>query len=63
MDYDNTEIPTAYDNARVLAPETLRLWQDLLSVHIDRVEMSLVIDLGCGIGRFPNYWPRISASR
>jgi len=35
-----------------LAPETRRLWQDLLSVHVDRAAMSLVIDLGCGTGRF-----------
>jgi ubiquinone/menaquinone biosynthesis C-methylase UbiE len=52
MDYDKTEIPTTYDKARALAPETRRLWRDLLSVHIDRAEMSLVIDLGCGTGRF-----------
>src|SRR5215469_389358 len=52
MDYDKTEIPTTYDKARVLAPETLRLWQDLLSVHIDRAAMSLIADLGCGTGRF-----------
>jgi ubiquinone/menaquinone biosynthesis C-methylase UbiE len=52
MDYDETEIATSYDNARALAPETLRLWQDLLSVHIDRAAISLVIDLGCGTGRF-----------
>jgi ubiquinone/menaquinone biosynthesis C-methylase UbiE len=52
MDYDKTEIPTTYDKARALAPETIRLWQDLLSVHVDRAEMSLVIDLGCGTGRF-----------
>src|SRR5438445_13494450 len=52
MNYDKTEIPTTYDKARTLAPETRRLWQDLLSVHIDRAEMSLVIDLGCGTGRF-----------
>jgi hypothetical protein len=31
-----------YDKARALAPETRRLWQDLLSVHIDRAEMSLI---------------------
>jgi len=37
---------------RALAPETLRLWQDLLSAHIDRAAISLVIDLGCGTGRF-----------
>src|ERR1700741_3358505 len=52
MDYDKTEIPTTYDKARALAPETRRLWQDLLSVHLDRASISLVIDLGCGTGRF-----------
>jgi ubiquinone/menaquinone biosynthesis C-methylase UbiE len=52
MDYDKTEIPTTYDKARALAPETRRLWQDLLSVHISQAEISLLIDLGCGTGRF-----------
>ena len=52
MDYDKTEIPTAYDKARALAPETRRLWQGLLSRYIDRGGMSLVIDVGCGTGRF-----------
>ena len=52
MDYDKTEIPTMYDKARVLSPETRRLWQDLLSVHIGRAAVSLIIDLGCGTGRF-----------
>jgi len=52
MDYDKTEIPTTYDKARALAPETRRLWRDLLSVHIDRARISLIIDLGCGPGRF-----------
>ena len=48
MNYDKTGILTTYD----LAPETLRLWLDLLAVHIDRASISLVIDLGCGTGRF-----------
>jgi ubiquinone/menaquinone biosynthesis C-methylase UbiE len=52
MDYDKTEIPTTYDKARALAPETRRLWQDLLSVHFDRADVARVIDLGCGTGRF-----------
>jgi ubiquinone/menaquinone biosynthesis C-methylase UbiE len=52
MEYDKTEIPTTYDKARALARETIRLWQDLLSVHVDRARISLVIDLGCGTGRF-----------
>jgi ubiquinone/menaquinone biosynthesis C-methylase UbiE len=52
MDYDNTEIATSYDKARVVAPETVRLWQHWLSVDVAQTEMSLVIDLGCGTGRF-----------
>jgi ubiquinone/menaquinone biosynthesis C-methylase UbiE len=52
MDYDETEIPATYDKARALAPETRRLWQGLLSAHMDLTEMSLVIDLGCGTGCF-----------
>jgi ubiquinone/menaquinone biosynthesis C-methylase UbiE len=52
MDYDKTDIAAIYDKARALAPETLRLWQDLLSAHIDPAAISLVIDLGCGTGRF-----------
>ena len=62
MDYDKTEIPATYEKARALSPETRRLWQDLLSAHIDRAAVSLIIDLGCGTGRFPNCWRRISAS-
>jgi hypothetical protein len=30
MDYDKTEIAATYDKARAFAPETRRLWQDLL---------------------------------
>jgi N-acetylglutamate synthase-like GNAT family acetyltransferase len=52
MDYDKTDIATSYDRARSLAPETARLWQDLLSPYIHRAPTSLIIDLGCGTGRF-----------
>jgi len=52
MDHDQTDIATSYDKARALAPETRQLWQDLLSAHIDRSAVSLIIDLGCGTGRF-----------
>ena len=52
MDYDMTEIAASYDKARALAPQTARLWQDLLSAHIAQGETSLIIDLGCGTGRF-----------
>jgi ubiquinone/menaquinone biosynthesis C-methylase UbiE len=52
MDYDQTEIAASYDKARALAPETARLWLDLLSAYIDPTTTSLIVDLGCGTGRF-----------
>src|SRR6201987_5387119 len=54
MDYDQTQIAESYDQARALAPETARLWLDLLSVYVDRRTMPLIVDLGCGTGRFSN---------
>ena len=52
MDYDNSDIATVYDQARALAPEVLRQWLDLLSSHVNRGVVSLILDLGCGTGRF-----------
>lgn len=52
MDYDQTDIAASYDRARALAPETKALWQDLLSADIGRDGVSLIIDVGCGTGRF-----------
>jgi SAM-dependent methyltransferase len=52
MDYDKTEIAATYDRARGLAPERVRLWRDLLAAHVDQSAVSLVLDLGCGTGRF-----------
>jgi len=52
MDYDRSDIPTVYDEARTLTPQGLRLWLDLLSAHIDRGTIPLILDLGCGTGRF-----------
>jgi ubiquinone/menaquinone biosynthesis C-methylase UbiE len=54
MDYDQTEIAESYDQARALAPETARLWLDLLTAYVDRRTTPLIVDLGCGTGRFSN---------
>jgi len=52
LDYDRTDIAASYDKARALTPEAQRLWLDLLSAATDGNAVSLVIDLGCGTGRF-----------
>jgi ubiquinone/menaquinone biosynthesis C-methylase UbiE len=52
MDYDQSQIATNYDEARALTPARRERWQRLLSAHVDRTAVSLVVDLGCGTGRF-----------
>ena len=43
MDYDQSGIATTYDEARALIPARRSHW---------RTAISLVVDLGCGTGRF-----------
>jgi ubiquinone/menaquinone biosynthesis C-methylase UbiE len=52
MHYDQSNIATNYDEARALTPARRRRWHQLLSTHVDRSALSLVVDLGCGTGRF-----------
>lgn len=52
MGYDKSDIASIYDEARAITPEGLGQWLDLLSTHLDRNTISLIIDLGCGTGRF-----------
>jgi ubiquinone/menaquinone biosynthesis C-methylase UbiE len=52
MDYDKSEIATIFDEARGLTPERLRQWRDVLATHLDSRAISVVVDLGCGTGRF-----------
>lgn len=52
MDYDKSDIAATYDAARALTPARQRRWRDLLAAHVDRSRVSLVVDLGCGTGRF-----------
>jgi len=42
MDCDQTEIATNYDRARALAPDTARLWLNLLSTYIDQSSMRVI---------------------
>lgn len=52
MDYDRSDVASVYDEARAVVPETLRLWREILSTHLDPSAVSLVVDVGCGTGRF-----------
>jgi SAM-dependent methyltransferase len=52
MDYDKSDIAGVYDEARAFAPGALRQWLDLLSAHVGQQTIALIVDLGCGTGRF-----------
>jgi SAM-dependent methyltransferase len=51
MDYDRTTIANAYDAARGYRPEVLQQWLELVASHVP-VCPSLIVDLGCGTGRY-----------
>lgn len=52
MDYDNSMISMVYDEARSLSAEGLDLWLGLVARDAGPREGSLIVDLGCGTGRF-----------
>jgi SAM-dependent methyltransferase len=52
MDYDLTEIPSGYDRARDHGPEFLALWMRALEPYLQPGNVSRILDLGCGTGRF-----------
>lgn len=52
MDYDQTNIPAAYDRGRDLGPEVLDLWMHALEAHLQDLNVIKILDLGCGTGRF-----------
>lgn len=52
VDYDRTSIPESYDRARDHGPEVLRLWMDAIAERIGGRRPRVILDLGCGTGRF-----------
>ena len=52
MDYDQTDIAAVYDSARSYPPEVLQQWLDIFSAYVRKDDVSHIVDLGCGTGRF-----------
>jgi ubiquinone/menaquinone biosynthesis C-methylase UbiE len=52
MDYDATDIASAYDRGRDHGPAFLDLWMNVVSSHVNGQHIETVLDLGCGTGRF-----------
>ncbi|HEX6717278.1 MAG TPA: class I SAM-dependent methyltransferase [Pyrinomonadaceae bacterium] len=52
MDYDATDIAAGYDRGRDHGPEVLNLWMNVVSSYVKDQQLKMVLDLGCGTGRF-----------
>jgi ubiquinone/menaquinone biosynthesis C-methylase UbiE len=52
MDYDATELPACYDRGRTHTPEVLDLWMETVGRFVGNGHVRLILDLGCGTGRF-----------
>ena len=52
MDYDATDIAVTYDRGRDHGPEFLNLWMNVVSSHVKDQRIKMILDLGCGTGRF-----------
>lgn len=52
MDYDSTNIPDGYDRSRDHGPEMLNLWMNRIASHLGSHQPRVILDLGCGTGRF-----------
>lgn len=52
MDYDATDIASTYDRGRDHGPEFLDLWMNVVSAHVKDQRIKVILDLGCGTGRF-----------
>jgi SAM-dependent methyltransferase len=52
MDYDKSNIAATYDEARGLTAVRQRRWRELLAAHVEGSRISVIVDLGCGTGRF-----------
>ena len=56
MNYDETTIATTYDTARGHTRGVMRQWLDLVAEHMP-VAPQLIVDVGCGTGRFSEPQP------
>jgi ubiquinone/menaquinone biosynthesis C-methylase UbiE len=56
MHYDSTSVPERYHIGRALTPADVSRWVSLVQEALPHTVSTLLIDLGCGTGRFTVHW-------
>lgn len=52
FDYDRSDISASYDQARALSPESIAAWMRTIVRLVGPRNVTTILDLGCGTGRF-----------
>lgn len=52
MDYDETDLAQRYDMARQMPEQTMHLWLNTIGRYVPPRKLHVVLDVGCGTGRF-----------
>jgi ubiquinone/menaquinone biosynthesis C-methylase UbiE len=52
MDYDQTTMPSAYDDGRGYRPAVLAFWLNTIAAPLAGHRIDDILDLGCGTGRY-----------
>jgi ubiquinone/menaquinone biosynthesis C-methylase UbiE len=52
MDYDQTQMPAAYDAGRGYRPAILSMWLDVIARRLQGEPIDDILDVGCGTGRY-----------
>ena len=52
FEYDQKDIHLRYEKSRRLPEETMTLWLESISKYVPRNSTRIIVDLGCGAGRF-----------
>jgi ubiquinone/menaquinone biosynthesis C-methylase UbiE len=50
--YDSSDIHLSYDESRKLPVETIQLWLEAIGRRLAKDSIKIIVDLGCGTGRF-----------
>src|SRR5690242_7876234 len=57
VNYDETNIPENYNRARDHGPAFLAQWMNVVASHVEGMEITRILDLACGTGRFSRGFP------